>query len=264
MKTKSIVEFLGKQGIDSNVINAEKGILELPALPGVLLAVSETRTKQLEAVNGFRELSSKTGCTIASCVALDNPYGSTVVPGIGRVPVFAVFSGRLEDTFKTGGHKVINSRAMTVIDDYERRSKVSRAKTEYLSWLSKALGINRPSTLSDFQDVMIEAHAVPGSEVLPAIGELAIGRGTRSAVLSIDSAVEFNDTEPVVCESSYRFYDLERLQNEMTSAQAHVMNKMATVFEDCIKHKQQMVATVSSIATEGHSSTEQALKLLSV
>ena len=108
MKTKTIVEFLGKQGIDSNVINTEKGILELPALPGVLIAVSESRAKQLEAINGFRELSSKTGCTIASCVALDSPHGSTVVPGIGRVPVFSVFSGRLEDTFKTGGHKVIN------------------------------------------------------------------------------------------------------------------------------------------------------------
>jgi len=263
MKTKSIVEFLSKQGIDSNVINTEKGILELPALPGVLIAVSESRAKQLEAFNGFRELSSKTGCTIASCVTLDSPHGSTVVPGIGRVPVFSVFSGRLEDTFKTGGHKVINSRAMTVLDDYERRSKTSRAKTEYLSWICKALGINRPSSLSDFQDTMVEANAAPGSEVMPAIGELAIGRGTRTAVLTIGSDVEFGDTEPVVCESSYCFYDLERLQSEMTSAQAHVMNKMTGVFEDCINNKQQMIATITPTSSEQRSATQQALELLS-
>ena len=135
MKTKTVVDFLGTQGIDSSVINPGKGILSLPAMPGVLIAVSETRAKQLEAFDGFRELSSKTGCTIASCVQLDSPHGSTVVPGIGRVLVFSVFSGRLEDTFKTGGHRVINSRALTVLSDYERRSKNAKAKTEYLSWL---------------------------------------------------------------------------------------------------------------------------------
>ncbi|MDA9889407.1 hypothetical protein N9C98_01195 [Synechococcus sp. AH-224-G16] len=263
MKTKSIVEFLSKQGIDSNVINTEKGILELPALPGVLIAVSESRAKQLEAFNGFRELSSKTGCTIASCETLDSPHGSTVVPGIGRVPVFSVFSGRLEDTFKTGGHKVINSRAMTVLDDYERRSTTSRAKTEYLSWICKALGINRPSSLAAFQDVMVEANAAPGSEVMPAIGELAIGRGTRTAVLTIGSDVEFGDTEPVVCESSYCFYDLERLQAEMTPAQAHVINKMTGVFEECINNKQQMTATIIPVSPEQRSATQQALELLS-
>ena len=205
MKTKTVVDFLGTQGIDSSVINPGKGILPLPAMPGVLIAVSETRAKQLEAFDSFRELSSKTGCTIASCVALDSPHGSTVVPGIGRVPVFSVFSGRLEDTFKTGGHKVINSRALTVLDDYERRSKNTKAKTEYLSWLCQSIGVARPKDLGMFQNLMIEAAASPGSEVLPAIGELAVGRGTRTAVLTIAADVEFNDTEPVVCESSGAF-----------------------------------------------------------
>lgn len=263
MKTKTIESFFGKLGIDSRVINADKGIMELPSMPGVLIAVSETREKQLEAFNGFRELSSKTGCTIASCIALDSPHGSTVVPGIGRVPVFSVFSGRLEDTFKTGGHKVISSRAAAVMDDYERRSKSSRAKTEYLSWICKALGINRPSSLAEFQDLMIEADAAPGSEAMPAISELAIGRGTRTAVLTIGSEVEFGDTEPVVCESSYCFYDLERLQSEMTSAQAHVMNKMTGVFEECIKNKPQRITTVVSANTKQKSAAEQALELLS-
>lgn len=263
MKTKSIEKFLTNQGIDSRVINPDKGILELPAMPGVLVAVSESRAKQLEAFDGFRELSSKTGCTIASCVQLDSPHGSTVVPGIGRVPVFSVFAGRLEDTFKTGGHKVTNSRAMAVMEDYERRSKAARAKTEYLSWICTALGVNRPKGLAEFQELMVEANAAPGSEVMPAIGELAIGRGTRTAVLTIYADVEFNDTEPVVCESSYCFYDLERLQAEMTPAQAHVINKMNGVFEDCIKSKQQIIATVTSPIIEQKSATEQALELLS-
>ena len=262
MKTKTIEKFLIQQGIDSKVINADKGILELPAMPGVLIAVSATREKQLEAFNGLRELSSKTGCTIVSCVPLDSAHGSTVVPGIGRVPVFSLFSGRLEDTFKTGGHKVTNSRAITVLDDYERRSKTSRAKTEYLSWICKSLGVNRPSGLAAFQDLMIEANATPGSEVMPAIGELAIGRGTRTAVLTIDADVEFGDTEPVVCESSYCFYDLKRLQGEMTPAQAHVMNKMTGVFEGCIENKPQRMTTVVAPAAEQRSATEQALQLL--
>ncbi|MDB4655054.1 hypothetical protein OAE53_01665, partial [bacterium] len=139
----------------------------------------------------------------------------------------------------------------------------SRAKTEYLSWICKALGINRPSSLAAFQDVMVEANAAPGSEVMPAIGELAIGRGTRTAVLTIGSDVEFGDTEPVVCESSYCFYDLERLQAEMTPAQAHVINKMTGVFEECINNKQQMTATIIPVSPEQRSATQQALELLS-
>ena len=263
MKTNLIEKFFALMGIETRVVNADKGVLEVPAMPGLLVAVSETREKQLSAFDGFRELSSKSGCTIASCVQIDSPHGSTAVPGIGRVPVFTVFSGRLEDTFKTGGHKVINSRAAAVLGDYERRSKATRAKTEYLSWLCKAIGTTRPSDLAAFQDLMVEANAAPGSEVMPAIGELAIGRGTRTAVLTIGAEVEFNDTEPVVCESSYCLYDLERLQGEMTSAQAHIINKMSGVFEECCEIKQTMKATATSGVSVNQSATEQALELLS-
>ena len=187
----------------------------------------------------FRELSSKSGCTIASCVRMDSPYGSTVVPGLGRVPVFA---GRLEDTYKTGGHRITNGRAVAVIEEMAQRAKAPRAKTEYLSWLVKAIGQTRPRTLSDLQDLMVEADATPGSEVIPAIGELAIGRGTRTAVFAIAPEVSFGDTEPVAYESSYCLYDLERLQGEMTSAQAHVINKMSKVFEECLTEEKGKIA----------------------
>ena len=82
-------------------------------------------------------------------------------------------------------------------------------------------------------------------------------------MLTIASDVEFGDTEPVVCESSYCFYDLERLQAEMTPAQAHVINKMTGVFEDCINNKQQMIATITPVSAEQRSATQQALELLS-
>ncbi|QNI53372.1 hypothetical protein SynBIOSE41_00840 [Synechococcus sp. BIOS-E4-1] len=263
MKTYLIEQFFALMGIETRVVNADKGVLEIPSMVGLLVAVSESREKQLAAFDGFRELSSRSGCTIASCVQLDSPHGSTVVPGIGRVPVFTVFSGRLEDTFKTNGHKVINRRAATVLDDYERRSKAPLAKTEYLSWLCRTIGVTRPKDLAAFQDLMVEADAAKGSEVIPAIGELAIGRGTRTAVLTIGADVEFVDTEPVVCESSYCLYDLERLQGEMTSAQAHVVNKMARVFEECCKTKQTMKATVTPGVSVNQSATEQALELMS-
>ena len=262
MKTESLKQFLTGLGIDTRVVNEEKGVLEIPALPGLLVAVSETREKQLAAFDGFRELSSKSGCTIASCVRLDSPYGSTVVPGIGRVPVFTVFSGRLEDTYKTGGHRITNSRAAAVIAEVTHRQRATQAKTEYLSWLVKSIGQTRPRTLADLQELMIEANAAPGSEVIPAIGELAIGRGTRTAVLTITPEVEFGDTEPVVCESSYCLYDLERLQGEMTSAQAHVINKMVRVFEECVTADQQKMAAVITSEQQAAQATQQALQLM--
>lgn len=263
MKTKLLTQFFAKLGIDTKLINEGKGVLEIPAVPGLLIAVSETREKQLAAFDGFRELSSKSGCTIASCVRMDSPYGSTVVPGVGRVPVFTVFAGRLEDTYKTGGHRITNSRAMAVIEEMALRSKSARTKTEYLSWLVKAMGQTRPRTLTELQDLMVEANAAEGSEVIPAIGELAIGRGTRAAVLTIAPDVEFTETEPVVCESSYCLYDLERLQGEMTSAQAHVINKMVKVFEECVTEEKQRIATVITHDQQAMSATQQALELLS-
>ena len=262
MKTELIVDYFAKLGIDTKVINEEKGVLEIPALPGLLVAVSDTREKQVAAFDGFRELSSKSGCTIASCVRMDSPYGSTVVPGIGRVPVFTVFAGRLEDTYKTGGHRITNSRAAAVIAEVTHRQKATQAKTEYLSWLVKSMGQTRPRTLSDLQDLMVEANAAEGSSIIPAIGELAIGRGTRAAVLTIAPDVEFTETEPVVCESSYCLYDLERLQGEMTPAQAHVINKMARVFEECINEERQRIATVVTPEQEAKRATKQALELL--
>ena len=128
MKTTLLSKFFAKLGVDTKVINEEKGVLEIPAAPGLLVAVSETREKQLQAFEGFRELSSKSGCTIASCIRMDSPYGSTVVPGLGRVPVFTVFAGRLEDTYKTGGHRITNGRAVAVIEEMAQRAKAPRAK----------------------------------------------------------------------------------------------------------------------------------------
>jgi len=263
MKTKLLTQFFNKLGIDTKVINEEKGVLEIPAVPGLLVAVSETREKQLTALDGFRELSSKSGCTIASCVRMDSPYGSTVVPGIGRVPVFTVFAGRLEDTYKTGGHRITNSRAVAVIEEMTRRSKAPNVKTEYLSWLVKSMGQTRPRTLAELQDLMTEANTAEGSEVIPAIGELAIGRGTRAAVLTIAPDVQFTETEPVVCESSYCLYDLERLQGEMTSAQAHVINKMAKVFGECVSEEKQRITALITHDQQAMSATQQALELMS-
>ena len=260
MKTDLIVEYFTKLGIDTKLVNEEKGVLEIPALPGLLVAVSDTREKQLSAFSGFRELSHKTGVTIASCVRMDSPYGSTVVPGIGRVPVFSVFAGNLSDTYKTGGHRITNARAAAVIEEFSRREKSSNAKTEYLSWLCRAIGVSRPRTLEAMQELMVEADAAPGSSVIPAIGELAIGRGTRTAVLAVTPEVEFNDTEPVVCESNYCFYDLERLQGEMTSAQAHVINRMVSVFKDCLSKQRDKAITQPM---QNSQATKQALELLS-
>jgi len=126
----------------------------------------------------------------------------------------------------------------------------------------KAIGQTRPRTLSDLQDLMVETDASPGSEVIPAIGELAIGRGTRTAVFAIAPDVSFGDTEPVVCESSYCLYDLERLQGEMTSAQAHVINKMAQVFERCISDEKQNTKPVDKSTHKTMSATQHALEIL--
>ena len=43
MKTDLIVEYFTKLGIDTKLVNEEKGVLEIPALPGLLVAVSDTR-----------------------------------------------------------------------------------------------------------------------------------------------------------------------------------------------------------------------------
>ena len=54
MKTTLLSKFFAKLGVDTKVINEEKGVLEIPAVPGLLVAVSETREKQLQAFDGFR------------------------------------------------------------------------------------------------------------------------------------------------------------------------------------------------------------------
>ena len=91
MKTKSAQTYFNLLGISTNILNADKGLLELPYLSGLTVAVSDSTETQKAAVQRFREVSSKSQSMVISSVDLLHPEGSTIIPGVGvRVPVFSV------------------------------------------------------------------------------------------------------------------------------------------------------------------------------
>ena len=70
-----------------------------------------------------------------------------------------------------------------------------------------------------------------------------VGRGTRHAVLTVSSTVEYRDTEPTVNESDWMFCDLERLvAGGITEAQASVLRKTSKAMWKSIDHKPAPVA----------------------
>lgn len=243
MKTSTNTKFFNTLGITTETLDVNKGLIELPYLSGMLVAVSDNADTQLQATDRFREISSKNKTSVASCVPLTLPHGSTIVPGIGcRVPVFTFYTGRFEDTHSTQGHLVTNNRLMVLMKELSALASKSNAKTPYLSWLCKAMGVTRPRTLNDIQELIIEASQQKGSEAVPAIAELLVGRGTRHAVLTVGSSVQYSDTEPTVNESDWKFIDLERLVlGGITPTQASVLRKTAEAFSKAVeqKHPQQ-------------------------
>lgn len=235
MKTLSTTTFFNSLGITTELLDRSKGLIELPYLNGMLVAVSSDAETQTKATDKFREISSKNKTAVASCVPLTTAEGSTIVPGVGcRVPVFTFYTGRFEDRFPTNGNLVTNNRLLVVMKEMELLDKNSRAKTPYLSWLCNALGLSaRPRNLKAFQDLIVEASHQKGSECISAIAELAVGRGTRHAVLTVGAAVEYQNTEPTVNESDWTFIDLERLVlGGITDTQASVLRKTAEAFKE--------------------------------
>lgn len=109
-------------------------------------------------------------------------------------------------------------------------------KTPYLKWLCDSLGVTRPKTVTDLQDLIIEASKHPDAASIPALAQLVLGRGTRSAVLTVGAGVQFRDTEPTINESDWIFVDLERLvTGGITDTQASVLRKTSKVFESVLK-----------------------------
>lgn len=244
MKTKSAQTYFSILGISTNILNVDKGLLELPYLSGLTVAISDSSNTQNAAVQRFRDVSSKSQCLVVSSVDLVHAEGSTIVPSIGvRVPVFSVYAGRLEDTYGTSGHRITNNRLLTLQKEIEDlNSSKGRTKTPYLTWLCKAMGITRPKELGQLQDILIEAAKHPGSEAVPAIEQLLVGRGTRHAVMTVGPHVQYRDTEPVVNESDWIFYDLDRLLADgLTDTQASVIRKSSQAFDKVLKQMPQIV-----------------------
>lgn len=244
MKTQSIQTFFSTLGVTTNILNQNKGLLELPYLSGLTIAVSGSTETQRSAVQRFRDVSSKTQSMVVSAVDLRHAEGSTIIPGIGvRVPVFSVYGGRFEDAYGTSGHRITNNRLLTLMKEMEElNSGKSHPKTPYLSWLCKAIGITRPRSLADLQDILIEASKDPASSAVPAIEQLLVGRGTRHAVLTVGAKVQYRDTEPVVSESDWIFCDLERLVTEgITDTQASVIRKTSQAFTKVLSEQPQEV-----------------------
>ena len=246
MKTQSINQFFNTLGIQTELVNESKGIIELPYVSGMMVAVSDTHEAQLAATTRFREVSTANQTTIASSVDLTQAGGTTVVPGVDvMVPVFSVYAGQFQDKYATNGNKVTNNRLLTLMNEMdELNSGKARVKTPYLSWLCKSLGINRPRTLEALQDLIIEAALHPDAASVPAIEQLLLGRGTRHAVLTVGSTVEYRDTEPTVNESDWIFCDLERLvAGGITDAQASVMRKTSKAMWKALDCKPAPAAT---------------------
>ena len=238
MKTSTITTFFNHLGITTNVLNETKGLLELPYLGGMVVAISDNRESQANATERFREVSTKNRTLLLSSVNLREVGGSTVVPGVDvRVPVFSVFAGRFEDTYPTNGHRITNNRLVTLMKELEElNSAKTKPKTPYLSWLCKAMGISRPRTLEALQDILIEAGQHEEALTIPAIQQLLVGRGTRHAVLTVAPTVEHVDTEPVVNESDWILYDLERLViGGISDTQASVIRKTAKAFDKAVE-----------------------------
>lgn len=149
------------------------------------------------------------------------------------------YAGRMEDAYGTSGHRITNNRLLTILKEMEELSSgKARAKTPYLSWLCKAMGITRPRSIAELQDILIEAAQQPGSDAVPAIEQLLVGRGTRHAVLTVSNKVQYRDTEPVVNEGDWIFCDLERLGSEgITDTQAAVIRKTSQAFERVLSEK---------------------------
>ena len=237
MKTSRIKTFFNHLGISTNTLDESKGLIELTYMNELVVAVSDNSKLQAEATTRFRDASSKSQALLVSGVDLSKPGGSTIVPGVDvRVPVFSVFAGRFDDGFGTNGNRITNNRLLTLLREMEQlNSGNQRAKTPYLSWLCKSMGVTRPRSLKALQDLLVEAGEHPEAASIPAIHQLLVGRGTRYAVLTVNSQVQFMDTEPVVNESDWMFHDLERLvMGGITDTQASVLRKTADAFTDAI------------------------------
>ncbi len=260
MKTATLKTFTNNLGITTETVDDNKGLLELPYLSGLLVAVSEGTDAQLKATNKLREVSHTNQTMVLSCVPLTQHGGSTVVPGVDcRVPVFTVYSGRFEDQFPTNGHRVTNNRLLVLMKELEElRSGKSSPKTPYLSWLVKAMGTTRPKTLKALQELIVEAAAHPESTSIPAIEQLLVGRGTRHAVLTVGSDVQYRDTEPTVNESDWKLMDLERLVlGGITETQASVLRKTSEAFTKAVGTQPVEVRPKASTQTR-----QQAIEML--
>ena len=240
MKTSRIKTFFNYLGISTNTLDEQRGLVELPYMNQLVVTVSDNCKMQAEATSRFRDVTSKSNSLLISGVDLMQPGGSTIVPGVDvRVPVFSVYAGRFEDTYGTNGHRITNNRLLTIQKELtELTSGKQRVKTPYLSWLCKSMGVSRPKSLEALQDLLIEAGQHPDAPALPAIHQLLVGRGTRHAVLTVNPQVQYKDTEPVVNESDWVLYDLERLViSGITDTQASVIRKTSEAFTTAI-HKQ--------------------------
>ena len=237
MKTSRIKTFFNHLGISTTTLNEERGLIELPYMGQLVIAVSDSTHLQTDATERFRSVTSKSNSLLVSGVDLGHPGGSTIVPGVDvRVPVFSMYAGCFEDTYGTNGHRITNNRLLTIQKEMELLASGNRrVKTLYLSWLCKSMGVNRPRTLKDLQDLLVEASSHPEAASVPAIHQLLVGRGTRHAILTVSPQVEYKDTEPVVNESDWMFYDLERLvMGGITDTQASVIRKTAEAFTAAI------------------------------
>lgn len=260
MKTNTINTFFNSLGVATNIVNGQKGVIELPYVNGMMVAVSDNTGSQVEATSRFREISSSSQTVLMSAVDLRHPGGSTIVPGVDvRVPVFSVYAGRMEDVYKTNGHQITSNRLMAVMRELDELSSgKAKPKTPYLSWLCKSLGITRPRSLKALQDIIIEAAQHPEAASIPAIHQLLVGRGTRHAVLTVNPQVEYQDTEPVVNESDWMLCDLERLViGGMTDAQASVIRKTALAFEKATEEQ-----AVAPQAQDERGSRERTIEML--
>lgn len=246
MKTTTIKTFANHLGITAESVDDARGLIELPYMNGLLVAVSDSIESQIEATNKLREASHVNKTMVLSCVPLTHSGGSTVIPGVDcRVPVFGVYAGRYEDRFPTNGHRVTSNRLLTLMQEIDELNKgKTKPKTPYLSWLTRAMGVNRPRSLEALQELIVEAAEHPESRAIPAIEQLLVGRGTRHAVLTVAADVEYRDTEPTVSENDWRLMDLERLvQGGITETQASVLRKTSEAFSKAVQESPITVRT---------------------
>ena len=208
----------GGLGIQAEELEGSGNALVLPHFRGghQLLVVHQSVEEQEAMSRKLRDLSSQRQRMILSAVNPLQLGGSTTVSGY-PVPLLRAYAGRLEDQWGIG-HRVMTQKLRSLLEEFQQPQQ----QRSYCRWLMQAIGVKDcPKTLAELQDLVDQAHQTPGSEAVPALRELAMGRCALDAVLTVPAGTTMRDTEPVVCESDWLIEAIARHTPDSTQVAVH-------------------------------------------